>query len=169
VPVPHSPECPHRTPRRRLRPPGAGDRTRPADRRVDKVSDDSEARARSAEATIFLSYADVPSVWNCPRATAGSGNRVTFKDLKVAGRVALSEAGEKSLGQVFAEPIAPRNIPDGLRPRSFTTAEQGLTAHFSGTSVTFRRDDVQDTSANGSAGPGRVGRREIRCRRPEGP
>jgi hypothetical protein len=65
------------------------------------------------------------------------------------------------LGQVFAEPIAPQNIPDGLRLRSVTTTEQGLTAHFSGKSVTFRRDDARDTSSNGSAGEksGAVGRK----------
>ncbi|MEV7069193.1 hypothetical protein AB0N97_41565 [Streptomyces collinus] len=96
--------------------------------------------------------------WNCPRATAASGNRVIFKDFKVAGRVALPEAGEKLLVQVFAEPIAPRNMPDGLRLRSVTTTEQDLTAHFSGKSVTFRRNDARGHLVE------RVGRREIRCR-----
>jgi hypothetical protein len=53
------------------------------------------------------------------------------------------------LGQVFAEPIAPRNIPDGLRLSSVSTTEQGLTAHFSGRSFTLRRDGALDTSSTG--------------------
>ncbi|MEU6185762.1 hypothetical protein [Nocardia sp. NPDC047038] len=46
--------------------------------------------------------------------SAAASNHVTCKDFEVAGRVALPEAGEKLLGRVFAEPTAPRNIPDGL-------------------------------------------------------
>jgi hypothetical protein len=154
---------------------------------LTKADDDSEARARSAEATVFLSYADLSDalgleltrgygsdriharvltalrfeVTATTTVSAASGNRGTFKDFKVAGRVARHEASETLLGQVFAEPIAPRNIPDGLRLRSVTTTEQGLTAHFSGKSVTFRRDDARDTSSNGSAGEksGAVGRK----------
>ncbi|MBB3724471.1 LmeA family phospholipid-binding protein [Nonomuraea dietziae] len=156
---------------------------------LTKSDDDSQARARSAEATVFLSYADLSDalgleltqgygsdrirarvlttlgfeVTATTTVSAASGNRVTFKDFKVAGRVALPEAGEKLLGQVFAEPIAPRNIPDGLRLRSVTTTEQGLTAHFSG----------QVGHLPPRRRPGhlveRVGRREIRCRGPEEP
>jgi hypothetical protein len=147
---------------------------------LTEPDDDSEARARSAEATAFLSYADVSDalglevtqgygtdrirarvltslgfeVTATTTVSVASGNRVAFKDFtdfKVAGRVALPEVGEKLLDKVFAEPIALRNIPEGLHLRSVTPTPKGLTAHFSGESVTFRPGHTRDNSSNGSA------------------
>ncbi|MFE7836039.1 DUF2993 domain-containing protein [Streptomyces sp. NPDC057474] len=143
---------------------------------LTKSDDDSAARARSAEATAFLSYADLSAalgldvsqgygsdrirvrvltplgfeVTTTTTVSVTSGNRIAFKDFKVAGRVTLPECGEKLLDKVFAKPIALRNIPDGLRLRSVTPTGMGLTAHFSGKSVTFRPDNAQSTSSNGS-------------------
>ncbi|WP_200302484.1 LmeA family phospholipid-binding protein [Streptomyces adelaidensis] len=132
---------------------------------LTKSDDDSEARARSAEATAQLSYRDMsnalgmeisqgygadrirasvltPLGFEVTATTAvsvASGNRIAFKDFKVAGRVALPDVGEKLLDKAFAQPIELRNIPDGLHLRSVTTTANGLTAHFSGKSVTFHR------------------------------
>ncbi|MFJ8046635.1 hypothetical protein [Streptomyces luteogriseus] len=94
--------------------------------------------------------------------SAASGNRVAFKDFKVAGRVALPEAGEKLHGQVFAEPIASRNIPDGLR---LLGQDHGAGPH--------RPLLRQVRHLPPRRRPGhlveRVGPREIRCRGPEEP
>lgn len=139
---------------------------------LTKSDDDSEARARSAEATAFLSYADLSNalgleisrgygsdrilarlvtplgfeVTATTTVSVASGNRIAFKDFKVAGRLALPEGGGKLLDKVFAKPIELRNIPDGLELRSVTTTASGLVAHFSGESVTFRPDHAEDTS-----------------------
>ncbi|MDQ0761526.1 hypothetical protein [Streptomyces canus] len=81
------------------------------DGRVDEVGRRQRGRARSAEATVFLSYADLSDalgleltrgygsdrirtrvlttlgfeVTATTTVSAASGNRVTFKDFKVAG------------------------------------------------------------------------------------
>ncbi|WP_405988486.1 DUF2993 domain-containing protein [Streptomyces sp. NBC_00986] len=131
-----------------------------------KSDDDTEALARSAEATALLSYADVsdalgleisrgtradqvrasvllPTGADITVATTVSvlsGNRIAFKDFQVTGGL-LPEVGRLALGKVFERPIQLRNIPQGLHLRSVTTKESGLTARLSGESVTFRSDD----------------------------
>jgi hypothetical protein len=139
-----------------------------------KSDDDREAPARSAEATALLSYPDVSGALGLGisrgtrpdqvRATvplapgadvtvaatvaALSGNRIAFKDFQVTGGP-LPEVGRAALTTVFERPIRLRNIPDGLRLRSVTTTESGLSARLSGESVTFRSDD---SARSGSAG-----------------
>ena len=133
-----------------------------------KSDDGSEARARSAEATARLSYTDVSNALGLVEVSQGdrpgrirariampfgdritvtvkvsavSGNRIAFEDFRVTNGV-LPNAGQVLLDKLFEQPIQLRNIPDGLRLRSVTTTTDGLTARFSGTSVTFRPDDA---------------------------
>lgn len=145
-------------------------------RGLTKSDDDSEARARSAEATAFLSYTDVSNTLGLEitqggrpgevsavallplgrqatvttTVTAASGNRIAFKDFKVAGG-AVPAVGRAVLDKVFAQPIQLQNIPDGLQLRSVTTTADGLTGHFTGRSVTFRPPAESSGSASGSA------------------
>lgn len=138
-----------------------------------KSDDDKEALARSAEATALLSYQDLSdtlglqiSQGSSPdqvRATVQlapgadvtvaatvsvlSGNRIAFKNLQVTGGL-LPEVGRAALTAVFGRPIQLRNIPEGLRLRSVTATESGLSARLSGESVTFRSDD---SARSGSA------------------
>ncbi|MGI3229298.1 LmeA family phospholipid-binding protein [Streptomyces sp. GTA36] len=137
-----------------------------------KSDDGSAARARSAEATARLSYTDVSNALGLEvsqgdrpgrisariampfgdgitvtvKVSAVSGNRIAFEDFRVTSGV-LPDAGEALLDKVFEEPIQLRNIPDGLSLRSVTTTTDGLTAHFSGKSVTFRPDDAAQSGA----------------------
>lgn len=132
-----------------------------------KSDDGSEARARSAEASARLSYTDVSNALGLEvsqgdrpgrisariampfgdgiavtvKVSAVSGNRIAFEDFRVTSGV-LPSAGQVLLDKIFEQPIQLRNIPDGLRLRSVTTTADGLTARFSGTSVTFRPDDA---------------------------
>ncbi|MDV9177769.1 DUF2993 domain-containing protein [Streptomyces sp. W16] len=143
-----------------------------------KSDDDKEALARSAEATALLSYRDLSdtlglqiSQGSSPdqiRATVQlapgadvtvaatvsvlSGNRIAFKNFQVTGGL-LPEVGRTALTTVFERPIQLRNIPEGLRLRSVTATESGLSARLSGESVTFRSDDTSrdDSARNGSA------------------
>ncbi|MFD4504122.1 DUF2993 domain-containing protein [Streptomyces sp. NPDC058457] len=134
---------------------------------LTKSDDDQEARARSAEATALLTYADVSdtlglevsrgsrpdqlkatvalplgnSVTAATTVSAVAGNRIAFKDFKVTGGL-MSGAAEVVLDKAFEQPIQLRNIPDGLHLRSVTATESGLTARFSGTSVTFHADSA---------------------------
>ena len=133
---------------------------------LTKSDDDTEARARSAEATAFLSYADLSDalgpevsqgagpdrisakvrlpfgdeVTVSTTVSAASGNHITFGEFTVAGG-ALPSAGQTLLNKIFDQPIQLRNIPDGLHLRSLTPSATGLSAHFAGTSVTFHADD----------------------------
>ncbi|MFE5816115.1 DUF2993 domain-containing protein [Streptomyces sp. NPDC056479] len=142
---------------------------------LTKADDDSEARARSAEATAFLSYEDVSNALGLEIAQGGrpgqvraavpmpfgeeagvtttvsavSGNRIAFRDFTVDGG-ALPAAGGAILDKVFERPIQLRNIPDGLRLRSVTTTADGLDAHFSGRSVTFRPENAATDDARES-------------------
>ncbi|MFF5306363.1 DUF2993 domain-containing protein [Streptomyces sp. NPDC013161] len=137
-----------------------------------KSDDDTEALARSAEATALLSYADVSDALGLEisqgtrpdqvrasvllptgdditvAATVSvlSGNRIAFKDFQVTGGL-LPEVGRVALSRVFERPIQLRNIPQGLHLRSVTTTESGLTARLSGESVTFRSDDGSRTDS----------------------
>ncbi|WP_405725394.1 DUF2993 domain-containing protein [Streptomyces sp. NBC_01537] len=143
-----------------------------------KSDDDSEARARSAEAAAHLSYTDISSALGVEvsqgtrpgrisaslqlpllgettvtaTVSAVSGNRVAFTDFQVTGG-ALPGAGRALFNEIFEKPIQLQNIPDGLHLRSVTTTADGLTARFSGQSVTFRPDSAsrsnsaQDSSA----------------------
>ncbi|MEW1827964.1 DUF2993 domain-containing protein [Streptomyces sp. NPDC088196] len=132
-----------------------------------KSDDDTEARARSAEATALLSYPDVSDALGLeisrggrpgqvratvPLPTGGdatvtttvsvlSGNRIAFRDFQVTGGV-LPDLGRAALTTVFERPIQLRNIPQGLRLRSISTTDGGLSARLSGESVTFRADDT---------------------------
>ncbi|MFI6623492.1 DUF2993 domain-containing protein [Streptomyces sp. NPDC050528] len=132
-----------------------------------RSDDDTEALARSAEATALLSYPDVSDALGLeisrgsrpgqvhatvPLPTGGhatvtttvsvlSGNRIAFRDFQVTGGV-LPELGRAALTTVFERPIQLRNIPQGLRLRSITTTDAGLSARLSGESVTFRADDA---------------------------
>jgi hypothetical protein len=138
--------------------------------RLDELrrsDDDTEARARSAEATALLSYPDVSEALGLEvsqgsrpgqvRATVPlptgddatvtttvsvlSGNRIALKDFQVTGGL-LPEVGRAALSTVFERPIQLRNIPQGLHLRSITTTASGLSARLSGESVTFRADDT---------------------------
>ncbi|MFG2375474.1 DUF2993 domain-containing protein [Streptomyces sp. NPDC048504] len=143
-----------------------------------KSDDDTEALARSAEATALLSYADVSDalgleisrgtrpgqvrasvllptgddVTVAATVSVLSGNRIAFKDFQVTGGP-LPEVGRLALGKVFEQPIRLRNIPQGLRLRSVTTTESGLIARLSGQSVTFRSADGSrgDSAEGGSS------------------
>ncbi|MEU9051314.1 DUF2993 domain-containing protein [Streptomyces sp. NPDC048384] len=132
---------------------------------LTKADDDSEARARSAEATAFLSYEDVSNalgleisqgrspgrvsavvllplgeeVTVTTTVAADSGNRIAFDDFTVSGG-ALPGVGSGVLDKVFERPIQLRNIPEGLHLRSVTPTADGLSARFSGHAVTFRPD-----------------------------
>jgi hypothetical protein len=149
---------------------------------LTKADDDSEARARSAEATARLSYADISgalglevSQGSAPgrisarillphgnevtvttSVSAASGNRIAFKNFQVTGGL-LPEAGRAMLNVVFDRPIQLQNMPGGLSLRSVTTTADGLTARFTGESVTFRpdgtsqSDPAQDNSSYRSA------------------
>ncbi|WP_217555006.1 DUF2993 domain-containing protein [Streptomyces sp. GbtcB6] len=144
---------------------------------LTKSDDDQEARARSAEATALLTYADVSdalglevsrgsrpdrlratvalplgnSVTATTTVSAVAGNRIAFKDFKVTGGL-MSGAAETVLDKAFEQPIQLRNIPDGLHLRSVTATESGLTARFSGTSVTFHADNsAQGTTTQDSS------------------
>ncbi|WP_030937227.1 DUF2993 domain-containing protein [Streptomyces sp. NRRL S-646] len=149
-------------------------------RGLTKSDDDTEARARSARATAFLSYPDLSNALGLEvsqgagpgrisakvqlpfgdeitvttTVSAASGNRITFGKFTVAGG-ALPSAGETLLNKIFDRPIRLRNIPDGLHLRSVTTTATGLSTHFSGKSVTFRADDgSQSNSTQDSASYG---------------
>ncbi|MEV0635881.1 DUF2993 domain-containing protein [Streptomyces sp. NPDC050619] len=146
-----------------------------------KSDDDSAAHARSAEAVAHLSYADVSNalgleisqgtrpgqvsaavllplgneVTVTTSVSAAFGNRVAFKDFHVTGD-RLPAVGEDLLDKAFEEPIQLRNIPAGLHLRTITTTATGLSARFSGRSVTFHPDpageaDPAQTSATGTA------------------
>ncbi|MFD4413391.1 MULTISPECIES: DUF2993 domain-containing protein [unclassified Streptomyces] len=144
-----------------------------------KSDDDGEAHAGSAEGTAFLSYTDASNALGLEvsqgtgpgqisakisvpfagdftvtaTASAVSGNRIAFKDFQVAGEGALPDAGRAVLNQVFDKPIQLQNMPEGLHLRSLTPRADGLTARFSGKSVTFQPADAsqsesrQETSA----------------------
>ncbi|MFJ6986006.1 MULTISPECIES: DUF2993 domain-containing protein [unclassified Streptomyces] len=144
---------------------------------LTKSADDDEARAERADATALLSYADVSDalgleisagdrpgrvsavvalpftgeVTVTTTVSALSGNRVAFRDFEVTGG-ALPAAGNALLGRVFQEPVQLRNIPGGLRLRSVTTTADGLAAHFSGRSVTFRPGGADGAATEGAAG-----------------
>ncbi|MGW0943251.1 LmeA family phospholipid-binding protein [Streptomyces sp. NPDC002623] len=129
---------------------------------LSKPDDDTEALAHSAEATAYLSYTDVAhaiglevsqgtrpgrinasvplplgsEVTVTATVSAVSGNRVAFKDFEVTGgALATTQA---LLDKIFEKPIQLRNIPEGLHLRSVTPTASGLSARFSGKSVTFR-------------------------------
>ncbi|MFK0156760.1 DUF2993 domain-containing protein [Streptomyces sp. NPDC090493] len=134
---------------------------------LTKSDDDRQARARSARATARLTYADISRALGLPvsrgsrpgrlKATvalplgnsvtatttvsAAAGNRIAFKDFEVTAGL-LSGPAQTVLDQAFDRPLQLRNIPDGLHLRSITTTETGLSARFSGTSVTFRATDT---------------------------
>lgn len=138
-----------------------------------RSDDETEAWARSAEATAFLSYEDISMTLGLgvtqgarkgqvsadvlmPLAgeftvtttvSAASGNRIAFRDFEVTGGV-LPAAGRSLLDKVFEEPMQLRNIPEGLELRSVTPTADGLSARFSGRSVAFRPDDA---THNGTA------------------
>ncbi|WP_329348007.1 DUF2993 domain-containing protein [Streptomyces sp. NBC_01261] len=135
-------------------------------RELRKSDDDTEALARSADATALLSYPDVSDalgleisrgtrpeqvrasvqlptgddVTVAATVSVLSGNRIAFKDFQVTGGL-LPERGRLALGKVFERPIRLRDIPQGLHLRSVTATESGLVARLSGESVTFRSDD----------------------------
>jgi len=137
-----------------------------------KSDDDKEAQAREAEATAYLSYPDVSNALGIEigqaaqpgritatvvlpldtevnvttAVSAASGNRISFHDFQVTGG-ALPGIGRTLLDRVFAQPIQLRNIPQGLHLRTVRTTATGLTARFSGESVTFRPDDSTGRAA----------------------
>ncbi|WP_104780434.1 MULTISPECIES: LmeA family phospholipid-binding protein [Streptomyces] len=122
-----------------------------------------EAHARSVDATAFLSYEDVSAAPGVGvsrgdepgriHATAGlplagdvtvsaavsaaKGNRIAFTDVRtVQGE--LIPPLRALLDKALKEPVPLENVPEGLHLRSVTTAENGIDAHFTGRSVTFR-------------------------------
>ncbi|MEW1774613.1 DUF2993 domain-containing protein [Streptomyces sp. NPDC086777] len=142
---------------------------------LTKSDDDREARARSARATAHLTYTDISHALGLPvsqgsrpnqlRATvalplgntvsatttlsAASGNRIALKNFKVTAGP-LAAAAEAVLDAAFDHPLRLRNIPDGLHLRSLTTTETGLSADFSGTSVTFRAATTTQNTPTGN-------------------
>ena len=122
-----------------------------------------EAHARSVEATAFLSYQDVSGglgldvsaddepgrvdatvslpltgeVTVSAATSAASGNRIAFTDIRVI-RGELIPPAKALLDAALREPIPLENIPEGLRLRSVTATESGISARFTGKAVTFR-------------------------------
>ncbi|MFE0678234.1 DUF2993 domain-containing protein [Streptomyces sp. NPDC058867] len=145
-------------------------------RDLRRSDDGGEARARGAEATARLSYPDVSNALGVEISQGGSpgevaalivlpfadqvtvtttvsalsGNRIAFRDFRVTGG-ALPGIGRKLLDKVFEQPVQLRNIPRGLTLRSVTTTPEGLTARFSGSSVTFTPEAEQGGTARESA------------------
>lgn len=121
-----------------------------------------EAHARSVEATAFLSYQDVSDalgpdvsqgdgpgrvnatvslplvgdVTVSAAVSAGTGNRIAFTDVRVTQGELIPPA-KALLDRALAEPLPLQNIPEGLHLRSVTTSASGISARFSGKSVTF--------------------------------
>ncbi|MFJ5259374.1 DUF2993 domain-containing protein [Streptomyces sp. NPDC088387] len=140
---------------------------------VTESDDERAARARTAEATAFLSYRDVSDALGLEisrgdrpdrvsarvvlpfgqdatvttSVSAVSGNRIAFRDFEVTGG-ALPAAGSALLDRVFEEPVPLENIPDGLHLRSVTAQANGLNARFTGREVTFRTGE-DPTTENG--------------------
>ncbi|MGW2488227.1 LmeA family phospholipid-binding protein [Streptomyces sp. NPDC001606] len=124
-----------------------------------------EAHADGVTATAFLSYADVSSalgvqvsqgdesgrvdataslplvgdVTVSAAVSAAGGNRIAFTDVR-AERGGLLPSLTSLLDRALDEPVALRNVPEGLRLRSVTAGEDGIGARFTGRSVTFRPD-----------------------------
>ncbi|MFF4691896.1 DUF2993 domain-containing protein [Streptomyces sp. NPDC001307] len=122
-----------------------------------------DARARSVEATAFLSYDDLSSALgvqisqgdkrgrvdataSLPLAgdvtvsvavSAAGDNRIAFSDIRVTQGELIPPA-KALLDKALARPIPLQNVPEGLRLRSVTPTESGIDARFTGTSVTFR-------------------------------
>ncbi|MCX4977832.1 DUF2993 domain-containing protein [Streptomyces sp. NBC_00620] len=122
-----------------------------------------EAHARSVEATAFLSYEDVSEALGLKvsqgdepgrvDATVGlplagdvtvsaavsvaDGNRIAFSDFRIAEGELIPPV-KALLDKALEEPVPLRNIPEGLHLRSVTTTEKGISARFTGKSVTFR-------------------------------
>ncbi|SEE98671.1 DUF2993 domain-containing protein [Streptomyces sp. Ag109_O5-10] len=145
---------------------------------LTKSDDNREARARSAQATAGLTYTDISNALGLPisrgsrpdrlKATvalplgntitatatvsAAPGNRIAFQDFQVTAGP-LSAAAEAVLDKAFARPLRLQNIPDGLHLRSITTTETGLSAYFSGTSITFHAADPAQHTTPGNASP----------------
>jgi hypothetical protein len=133
---------------------------------LTKSDDDREARARSAGRPRICRtrMSRTPWAWRSPKGTAPvqvgadivmplgervtmtttvsavSGNRIAFQNFRIEGGE-LPAAGQALLDKVFAKPFQLRNIPEGLRLRSVATPPNGLSARFSGDSVTFRPDE----------------------------
>ncbi|MBW8796234.1 MAG: DUF2993 domain-containing protein [Streptomyces sp.] len=147
-------------------------------RGLTKSDDDQQARARSAQATALLTYPDISHTLGLEisqgsrpdqlRATAtlllgntvtatttlsaAPGNRITFKNFKVTAGL-VSGPAQTILDKAFEQPIQLQNIPDGLHLRSATATETGLTAHFSGTSVTFHAADTTQNTPTSDDSP----------------
>jgi hypothetical protein len=141
---------------------------------LTKSDDDRQARARSARATARLTYTDISdalglavsrgsrpdrlqvtvtlplgnSVTATTTVSAAAGNRIAFKDFEVTAGP-LSGPADAVLDKAFAQPLQLQNIPDGLHLRSITATETGLSAYFSGTSVTFHAADTAQNTAAG--------------------
>ncbi|MFD3924769.1 DUF2993 domain-containing protein [Streptomyces sp. NPDC058614] len=122
-----------------------------------------EAHARSVEATAFLSYEDVSEALGLDvsqgdepgrvDATVGlplagdvtvsaavsvaDGNRIAFSDFRVTEGELIPPV-KALLDKALEEPVPLRGIPEGLHLRSVTTTEKGISARFTGKSVTFR-------------------------------
>lgn len=122
-----------------------------------------EAHARDVEATAFLSYEDLSDALgldvsqgdgpgrvnvtvSLPLAgdvtvstavSAASGNRIAFRDVRVAEGELIPPV-EALLDKALEAPVPLHNIPEGLHLRSVTTTENGIDARFTGKSVTFR-------------------------------
>ncbi|MFJ3770441.1 DUF2993 domain-containing protein [Streptomyces sp. NPDC090075] len=122
-----------------------------------------EARARAVDATAFLSYDDVSDalgvtvvqgdapgrveatatvplvgeVTVSAKVSAAAGNRVAFSDVRAVDGELLPPL-KALLDRALSVPVPLRNVPDGLRLRSVSTARDGIDARFTGRSVTFR-------------------------------
>ncbi len=123
-----------------------------------------EAHARSVGATAFLSYEDVSAalgvgvlggdkpgrisatvslpiagdVTVSAAVSAAKGNRIAFTDVRTVQGELIAPL-KALLDEALEEPVPLENVPEGLHLRSVTTAENGIEAHFTGRSVTFRQ------------------------------
>ncbi|MFC8363897.1 DUF2993 domain-containing protein [Streptomyces griseorubiginosus] len=134
-----------------------------------------EAHADSVTATAFLSYADMSSalgvqvsqgdkpgrvdataslplvgdVTVSAAVSAASGNRIAFTDVR-AEQGELLPPLKSLLDKVLNEPVALRNVPEGLHLRSVSTTEDGIDARFTGRSVAFHPDSSTERSQSQS-------------------
>ncbi|MFI1714905.1 hypothetical protein [Streptomyces litmocidini] len=70
-------------------------------------------------------------------ASAAKGNRIDFADVRtVQGE--LIPPLRALLDKALEEPVPLESLPEGLHLHSVTIAENGIEAHFTGCSVTFR-------------------------------
>jgi len=136
----------------------------PAQQCVDQTSGSAdEAHAAGVEATVFLPYEDasnalglkvsrgdepgrINATASLPLAgdvtvstavSAADGNSIAFTDVRVTQGEPIPPA-KALLDSALEEPIPLQHIPEGLRLRSVSTTDSGISARLTGKAVTFR-------------------------------